>query len=307
MTAKVTIIMATYNRSQFILESILSIQNQTYDNWECLIIDDGGTDSTAEVLKPILETDSRFQYLVRPENYQKGLPGSRNYGLDLVQGDYIIFFDDDDIAHPQNLELCVKELSNEAISFCRYIRDVFIGDFDYAKFDYSTKYNSFSITEKDIVKILRFELPFNSCAIMWKASCFHKNRYVEHLMYAEEWELYPRIISNGFTGISIGKTLFYGRKHPKSNTGEFYNNDVVRRESFAEAILLVIQNLKEKDKLTNPIIHYFVQISLDYKYLYLFKRIESILDLKILQSVQLKLFYMTLTLRLFIYRRLKKK
>src|SRR5258705_6384267 len=102
---KVTIIMATYNRSHFILETLSSIQNQTYSEWECLIIDDGGTDNTLEIITPVLDTDLRFKFVKRPDQYKKGLPGCRNYGLDLAKGDYIIFFDDDDIVHPQNLEL----------------------------------------------------------------------------------------------------------------------------------------------------------------------------------------------------------
>ena len=95
MNPKVTIIMATYNRAHFIVETLLSIQNQIFQDWECLIIDDGGTDNTAEVIKPILDQDTRFSYRKRPEQYQKGLPGCRNYGIDLAQGQYIIFFDDD--------------------------------------------------------------------------------------------------------------------------------------------------------------------------------------------------------------------
>ena len=65
----VSIIMATYNRAQFIVETLISIQNQTFENWECLIIDDGGTDNTVEVISPILKTDSRFSYQKRTKSY----------------------------------------------------------------------------------------------------------------------------------------------------------------------------------------------------------------------------------------------
>ena len=296
----VSIIMATYNRAQYILESIQSIQAQTFKDWECIIIDDGGTDNTKEILAVVLEQDARFQYFLRTSQYQKGLPGSRNYGLDLAQGDYIIFFDDDDIAHPQNLELCVFELSNKDISFCRYIRGIFFDDFHY-NFDFSTKYSSFPITAKDIASILKLELPFNSCAIMWKATCFQENRFVEDLMYAEEWELYPRILSNGFFGISIEKTLFYGRKHPDSNTGEFFRNNTTRRASNAQAICLVMKNLKEKNLISNTIIRHFVQVALGYKEYDLFNRILNILNLSKMEALKWRLFYFHLPLRLYCY------
>jgi glycosyltransferase involved in cell wall biosynthesis len=221
--------------------------------------------------------------------------------LDLAKGDYIIFFDDDDIAHPQNLELCVLELSNKDISFCRYIRAVFTGDFVY-NFDYSKDYTFFQIDIKDIGNMLNNTLQFNSCAVMWKKECFEKNRFEENLMYAEEWELYARIVSSGFKGISINKCLFYGRKHVNSNTGEFYNDDPIRRASYANAILLAVINLKEKQLLSYSLIRYFIIMSLDFNEFNLFYQILKILELPAFEKLKWKFFYDTLPLRLSCYK-----
>lgn len=297
---KVTIIMATYNRAHFIVETLKSVQTQTFVHWECLIIDDGGSDNTKEVITPILEQDTRFQYVKRSDKYIKGLPGCRNYGLDLAKGDYIIFFDDDDIAHPQNLECCVEELAKDNIWFCRYIRDVFFEDFDY-NFDYSKRYTSFYIDQKDIEKMLNNELQFNSCAIMWKKACFEKNRYEEHLMYAEDWELYSRLVSSGFNGISINKSLFYGRKHPHSNTGEFYRNNPIRRKSNAEAIVLVVQNLKKKQLLTHSLKRYFIATSLDFEEYKLFETLLNLMELPKFEKIKWHIFYIVLPFRLIIH------
>ena len=117
---KVSIIMATFNRAHFIVETLKSIQDQTYKYWECLIIDDGGTDNTVDVISPILIKDKRFKYYKRPQFHKKGLPGCRNYGIELAKGHFIIFFDDDDIVHPQNLEFCVSDLKNTTFDFFRY-------------------------------------------------------------------------------------------------------------------------------------------------------------------------------------------
>ena len=297
---KVSIIMATYNRSEYILESIKSIQDQTFENWECLIIDDGGTDDTQEILGSVLNQDARFQYFIRTPNYQKGLPGSRNYGLDLAKGDYIIFFDDDDIAHPQNLELCVLELSKNDISFCRYIRAVFTGDFVY-NYDSSKEYTSFHIDSRDINKILRNELQFNSCAVMWTKECYRNHRYTEYLKYAEEWEVYARIITSVNRGISINKTLYYGRKHNVSVTGDFGNRNLSSLASYTDAIQLVIANLKNKKMLSSEIIRYFIQVSLQYKEYNLFERIINTLDLPKFEELKWRLFYAHLPLRLCFY------
>lgn len=306
LNPKVSIIMATYNRAQYIMESIKSIQDQTFENWECIIIDDGGTDNTEDILKLLLNEDKRFKYLKRTSNYQKGLPGSRNYGLDEAKGDYIIFFDDDDIAHPQNLEICVHELSTKDISFCRYIRKTFTGDFDY-NFDYSKEYSSFYIDKNDINKILKNELQFNSCAVMWTKECYSTHRYTEHLKYAEEWEVYARILTSINKGISINKDLYYGRKHEVSVTGDFGNRKESSLKSYADAIDLVIQNLKQKDLITDEILRYFIQLSLDYKKYNLYERIISTLNLTSLEKLKWKLFYTQLPLRLYFYRIYKNK
>ena len=304
----VSIIMATYNRAEYIAESLRSIQNQTYENFECLIIDDGGNDNTFEVIEAILKADARFSFQKRTDNYQKGLPGSRNFGLDLAKGDYIIFFDDDDIAHPQNLELCVFELSNKDISFCRYIRGVFTGDFVY-EYHYSKKYSSFYIDSRDINKILRNELQFNSCAVMWTKECYTHHRYTEHLMYAEEWEVYARILTSVNKGISINKTLYYGRKHNVSITGDFGNRNLSSLASYTDAIELVMANLKDKKMVSTEIIRYFIQVSLQYKEYNLFERILNTLDLSKKEELKWRLFYGHLPLRLYffgIWKKLKK-
>jgi glycosyltransferase involved in cell wall biosynthesis len=301
MKPKVTIIMATYNRAHFIVETLESIQAQSFKDWECLIIDDGGSDNTSEVIIPVLEQDKRFQLLKRPDIYLKGLPGCRNYGLDLAKGEYIIFFDDDDIVHPQNLELSVLELSRNEVSFCRYIREIFYDTFDY-KFDYSKDYNSFFIDKKDVFSLLNQDLPFNSCAVLWKKECFVENRYTEHLLHAEEWELYSRILSTGITGISIEKSLFFARKHSNSMTGQYFRLDPKRTQSNIDAILLVIKNLKEKQLITYSLKRYFIAISKDFEEYNLFKAILDILELPIFEKLKWQLFYYTLPLRLKLYR-----
>jgi glycosyltransferase involved in cell wall biosynthesis len=304
MKPKVTIIIATYNREKYFLETLLSIQKQTFLDWECLIIDDGSTDKTVEIIQPILMQERRFQYHLRTEKYKKGTSGCRNYGLDMAKGDYVIFFDDDDIVHPQNLEVCVDELFNENVSFCRYIRDVFSGDFHYS-FDYSKTYTSFYIGINDIEKMLKNELHFNSCAVMWKRDSFDNNRFNVSISYADEWELYSRILSLGITGISIEKCLFFGRKHPDSITGEYNRKNVIRRASHAEAILLVVQNLQEKQLMTYSLKRYFIAFSIDFEEYNLYENILNVLDFPIFEKMKWQVFYVVLPLRMVINRNKK--
>lgn len=301
MKPKVSIIMATYNRSHFIEETLLSIQNQTFRNWECLVVDDGSTDNTFEIINKFNQRDNRIKLYSRPNARPKGPSTCRNIGIEKSKGEYIIFFDDDDIPHPQNLEICVYELSKKNISFCRYIRDVFFDNFDYV-FDYSKSYTSFYIDKRDVEKMLKQELFFVTSSVMWRTECFEKNHFAETLMYCEDWELYSRIVSAGYSGISISKTLFFGRKHSNSLTGEFYRNDPIKRESFSEAVLLVLKSLKEKRLLTYSLKRYFIAFSIDFKEYNLYENIINTLELPTFEKLKWKVFYTMLPLRLMLYR-----
>ena len=292
--------MATYNRAHFIVETLQSIQNQTFQDWECIIIDDGGTDNTIEVIHPIVANDKRFLFVKRESNYQKGLPGCRNYGLELAKGKYIIFFDDDDIIHPQNLSIGVTCLESNALDFCHYAKSPFI--IDYPKFENQEVAIEKSITKDDLFDLVTQKIGFASCTVLWKKECFAINRFNEKLQYAEEWELFCKLISNGLIGIMISNVLYFNRKHPESNTGEFYNNNPIRRESYTEAMLLVLNNLQQKGLLTSSLKRYFITKSINFKEFNLFKRILNLLELPTFEKVKWTLFYFILPLRLTIYK-----
>jgi glycosyltransferase involved in cell wall biosynthesis len=98
----VSVIIPTYNRAHLISETLDSILAQTYTNWECVVVDDGSTDNTNEVLTRYLKKDDRFRYLINDRT--KGAQGARNTGVLNAKGDFIQFFDSDDIMYPNHLK-----------------------------------------------------------------------------------------------------------------------------------------------------------------------------------------------------------
>lgn len=299
ITPKVTIIMATYNRAHFIVETLQTIKNQSFTHWECLIIDDGGTDNTIDSITPILEQDHRFQFFKRPDSYKKGLPGCRNYGLDLAKGEYVIFFDDDDIVHPENLRISLEVVEKNNVDFCHYQKVSFEVQIPVIENKPITIVKS--LTKEDLLKVVTQEIGLASCTVLWKKHCFDKTRFNENLLYAEEWECYSRIISENFKGIIIGNFLYYNRKHAESNTGQYVRKNPIHRESYTKAILLVVQNLKEKELLTYSLKRYLIAISNDLKEFNLFKAILISLELPTFEKLKWKIFYTTLPVRLKIY------
>ncbi|MFZ2282385.1 MAG: glycosyltransferase family 2 protein [Lutibacter sp.] len=260
---KITIIMATFNRAHFIVETLHSIQNQTFMNWECLIIDDDGTDNTIEVIAPILEKNNRFKFIKRSNKHLKGLPGCRNFGLDLAKGEYVIFFDDDDIIHPNNLATCLEVFETNNVDFCHYQKMSFVGQ----KPPINTKpivIKQF-LTIEDLEKVVTQEIGLASCTIMWKKYCFDYCHFNEYLLYAEEWECYSRLMMEDFKGVIIDNVLYYNRKHPNSNTGEYYRNNPIRTDSKKKAIRLISDNLDCKNLLTPNLLKYMASLAIGFR------------------------------------------
>lgn len=254
----VTIIMATYNRAHFIEETLCSIQNQTYKNFECLIIDDGGTDNTLEVISPLLNIDPRFIYHKRPDKYKKGLPGCRNYGLDLAKEDFLIFFDDDDIVHPQNLELSVQFLENKEIDFVQYSKKPFSKIEDISIENYSKTEISYRIDLNNLYDSILGNLGLASCTIMWKKYVFDEYRFDETLQYAEEWDLYNRLLISGYEGFKIDSTLYFNRKHHNSNTARYYRHNPIYLKSKIDACISIINSLDGNSLIDKKHIKFFL-------------------------------------------------
>lgn len=263
MTPTVTIIMATYNRAHFIVETLNSIQQQRFKDWECLIIDDGGTDNTQEVITPILKKDLRFKFLKRPNTYKKGISGSRNYGLDIAAGDFIIFFDDDDLIHPQNLELSLYVLDTYKKDFCNYRKNPFTEEIVNYK-ENIVKIGQ-NISKKDLYEIINNDIGIASCTVLWKKECFQVHRFNEDLLYAEEIECYTRIIADGFNGIFIDNILYFNRKHSNSNTGKFFSKDNTLNSSFLLSFHLIIEYLVEKKMLSKRLIKFFILKAINHR------------------------------------------
>lgn len=99
----ISIILPIFNRGELIKETLDSVLSQTYRNWECIIIDDGSTDNSFEVVSSFMEKDPRVKFFKR-EIHPKGAPTCRELGKDLSKGDLIIFLDSDDLLAPWALE-----------------------------------------------------------------------------------------------------------------------------------------------------------------------------------------------------------
>ncbi len=107
-----SIIIPTYNRANLLPETIRSVQNQTFYDWECIVVDDGSTDNTKEVVEEIINSDSRIKYIYQ-ENAERS--AARNNGYLHSKGDWICFLDSDDLFDSKHLELLNLEIKSRNI------------------------------------------------------------------------------------------------------------------------------------------------------------------------------------------------
>ncbi len=117
---KVSIIIPSFNSKTFISESISSVINQSYDNWELLIVDGESSDGTQEIIKKAIDLDSRIRLINNPDD--SGPAQARAFGIKFCSGDLIAFLDSDDLWLPSKLEEQISFMieNNAKFTFTSY-------------------------------------------------------------------------------------------------------------------------------------------------------------------------------------------
>lgn len=112
----VSVIMPAYNAAGFIAESIRSVQQQTHENWELLVINDASHDGTSEIVEGLKANDDRIKFHVLPTNQGAGF--ARNIGIKAAKGDFISFLDADDLWKSHKLEKQLKLMQEGNYQVC---------------------------------------------------------------------------------------------------------------------------------------------------------------------------------------------
>ena len=240
---EVTVIMPVFNGEKYIEKSIASVLSQTFNNFEFLIVNDGSTDKTAELIHRY--EDHRIRLICNESN--RGITYSLNKGLETAQGDYVARIDSNDLASPDRLKLQMKLL--------RQNPEVALIGSSYALIDDSDK----------VVKIV--QLPTHTAEIKWRllfqnciphsSAIFKKDIvmalgcYDESFQYAQDYDLWMRI-SERHQVASIDEPLLYYRL-----PGEGSISHEKKREQATAASLI---HLRTFQKIGIDVTHLFADI-----------------------------------------------
>lgn len=291
MCPRVTVIIPTYNCKEYISEAVDSVLNQTFQDFEIIVADDGSTDNTKEVLSRYISVNViRYYY-----QNNSGVAAARNKGLREAKGDLIAFLDADDKWLPQRLEKSLEFLERNKCdwtcsSFFRRERDT--GKTEIKRLDKKSL-----LDDSYVIDMLKDGLFYFSSknihtnTILVKQKCFEKVGFFDEKFHSgEDWDMWIRFEEAGFKGVYLDMPLAYYNirsdgitKSSRSRTVDYHFELALKH-----AHILGIHNIKIRRSLGaicykyadiyyNEHKNYVKAISYIFKGLYYYPQIKKIL------------------------------
>jgi len=211
MKPTVSIIIPCFNQELFLDKTLSSVYEQTYTDWECLIIDDGSTDNSSSIAKKWCNKDNRFK-LYQKEN--GGVSSVRNYGLTHAIGDFIQFLDGDDFLYESKLSSSLDKRNEDAA--------VIITSFNHLK--RNKTYPPFCALKQDLFNyssiLLAWDLSFSipiHCGL-FKADLLKDFQFNETIKVGEDWLFWLHVYQKEPMTEFIDEELACYRLHERSIT-----------------------------------------------------------------------------------------
>ena len=205
---KITVFIPAYNREKYIGDAIDSILAQTFTNYEILLIDDGSTDGTVDIMRSY--SDPRLRIIRNEENL--GIPKTRNKGITNARGEYIAMLDSDDRAYPTRLEKQVAFMDRhpdfaQVGSWCRMMN---------AQGRPLKKTKWQPILPEDIDAQLLFRCSLSNRSIMARTDLLREFGYRNDFPRCQDYDLHVKLAKKYKLG-NLPECLVYGRIHPRTN------------------------------------------------------------------------------------------
>lgn len=230
---KVSILITVYNAEKYIYDCIDSIINQTYKDFEVIIINDGSTDKTSEILSTI--KDQRFVIVHRTHNYIASL----NYGLKISKGAYIARMDADDVMLPNRIEEQVRLMdSHPEVDAC----GTWSRTFGNMTFDIRVAEN---LIVCPIAELLIKNIFTHPTMMLRKEFLIKNNLKYKNYSYAEDYKLWVDMAQCGGTFWIIPKILLHYRLSEKQVSNIYYKEQVSTSLKIRNEVLLSILNDKK--------------------------------------------------------------
>lgn len=208
---KVSIIVPIYNVEKFLDQCISSILNQTYKNLEVILVNDGSEDNSSNIMEKYLKEDNRIKIITKKNG---GLSSTRNVGIDVSTGDYIMHVDGDDFINKDTIENMVTEIINSKENI-----DVVVGDLELFYGNNKKKVWKDSLMEenkiysgKDYLEKYFFlgKACYSSCNKLWKRELYIKNNiyHPTEISLGEDSNTVARLMINAEKIIKLNSSVY---------------------------------------------------------------------------------------------------
>jgi glycosyltransferase involved in cell wall biosynthesis len=190
----VSIIIPTYNYGSIIAQTLDNVLQQTYHDWEAIVVDDGSVDHTAGVVDSYVKKDARIHYILQKN---AGVSAARNHGLRLAKGDYIQFLDADDLLSTNKLSLQVQHLEQNAQVHISYTDHIYFEtdkpDIHYPDYEMNNHHWLRKIDAKGVEALqvlIHSNIAVVSSPLIRRSFLQNKAGFPEHSRYTEDWEFW---------------------------------------------------------------------------------------------------------------------
>lgn len=203
---KVSVIVPCYNQGDFLNDALGSVWEQGYQDWECVIVNDGSTDQSEQVALQWVNKDSRFKYFSIPNG---GVSHARNFGISRSSGTYILPLDGDDKISPNYLEEAVKAISATGITLVYGVTKRFGAETGkWATTPYAFK----TLLHQNLVP----------CTALYRKADFDKTSgYCEEMREGlEDWEFWLTLLDENSKVIKLDNIFLYYRRKTDSRSYE---------------------------------------------------------------------------------------
>lgn len=240
---QISIIIPTYNRAHLIGETLDSIMVQSYTNWECIIVDDGSTDNSWEILNIYMNLDSRFRCFHRPDDQLKGPNSCRNYGFSKSKGAIINWFDSDDLYLPDAFKTMVAKFSAEV--------DVVVAKLEIVDLLTKRKIRESTIHSNQIIEdYFTGKVSYYICGPFWNRLFLQKQKslFDEKLSNLDDWDFNMRMLLQKLNTVYLDKAIIQYQFHENSLSQEIRKFNFVEIQSEIYAREKMLQILSSNNK-----------------------------------------------------------
>lgn len=289
----ISIVVPVYNAEKYLEQCLNSIQNQTYKNFEVILVNDGSMDHSESICMDFVKVDTRFKYFTKENG---GASSARNFGLDNVTGDYITFIDADDWVDENHLEVLINNIkennSDMAVSSIKKFDNV--SNFEFRVYSKQEKYllNYNKLNREEFLVILPKLIHASNSYKIAVSKLFKKElvtdvRFDESIIYGEDLDFFFKLYNKVNSISYVDEVTYIYRLHDERSSSKF-------GQLHMEQELAIYKKMYERiEELGLPTIHYVNTLRnlLDYRKDYLENRVLFNEYLEFLEKIEKKITY----------------